>query len=142
MKRFVESADRNQSNCFRRAQHEESVVQYLSQLDTADRQEPSEGFALKTKRLKEKLVKVKGEMRRLAEIEKQMPTLGKRLKVSGKSRRASLSQSTRALRLLRSLAWTHYARSLLLSAPRGREAAASERIITIRRSQWTRISPG
>jgi hypothetical protein len=38
----------------RRAQLEESVARYLSQLDTADRQEPSETLALKTTRLKEK----------------------------------------------------------------------------------------
>jgi transposase len=56
----------------RRAQLEESVARYLSQLDTADRQEPSEALALKTERLKEKLVKLRSEMQRLAEIEKQM----------------------------------------------------------------------
>ena len=46
----------------RRAQLEESVARYLSQLDTADRHEPSETIALKTTRLKEKLVKLKEEM--------------------------------------------------------------------------------
>jgi transposase len=56
----------------RRAQLEESVARYLSQLDTADRQEPSQALALKTERLKEKLVKLRSEMQRLAEIEKQM----------------------------------------------------------------------
>ena len=56
----------------RRAQLEESVARYLSQLDTADRQEPSETLALKTTRLKEKLAKLESEMRRLAAIEKQM----------------------------------------------------------------------
>src|SRR5713226_603767 len=56
----------------RRAQLEESVARYLSQLDTADRQEPSETLALKTTRLKEKLAKLEIEMRRLAAIEKQM----------------------------------------------------------------------
>jgi len=39
----------------RRAQLEESVARYLSQLDTADRQEPAEALATKTVRLKEKL---------------------------------------------------------------------------------------
>ena len=39
----------------RRAQLEESVARYLSQLDTADRQEPSEALAVKTERLKESL---------------------------------------------------------------------------------------
>jgi len=56
----------------RRAQLEESVAQYLSQLDTADRQEPSETLALKTTRLKEKLAKLESQMQRLAAIEKQM----------------------------------------------------------------------
>ena len=56
----------------RRAQLEESVARYLSQLDTADRQEPSETLALKTTRLKEKLVKLKEEMAKLAAYEKQM----------------------------------------------------------------------
>ena len=56
----------------RRAQLEESVARYLSQLDTADRQEPSETLALKTTRLKEKLAKLEIEMQRLAAIEKQM----------------------------------------------------------------------
>ena len=37
----------------RRAQLEESVARYLSQLDTADRQEPSDVLMLKTTRLKE-----------------------------------------------------------------------------------------
>ena len=56
----------------RRAQLEESVARYLSQLDTIDRQEPSETLALKTERLKEKLVKLDEEMAKLAAMEKQM----------------------------------------------------------------------
>jgi hypothetical protein len=44
----------------RRAQLEESVARYLSQLDTADRQEPTEALAAKVTRLNEKLTKVKG----------------------------------------------------------------------------------
>ena len=56
----------------RRKQIEESVARYLSQLDTADRQEPSETLALKTTRLKEKLDKLKEEMAKLAAYEKQM----------------------------------------------------------------------
>src|SRR5262247_1677836 len=39
----------------RLAQLEESVARYLSQLDTADRQEPSEALAVRTAHLKEKL---------------------------------------------------------------------------------------
>jgi len=46
----------------RRAQLEESVARYLSQLDTADRQEPTEALAGKVTRLKEKLTKLKEEM--------------------------------------------------------------------------------
>jgi transposase len=56
----------------RRAQLEESVARYLSQLDTADRQEPSEALAAKTTRLKEKLAKLKEEMGKLEAYEKQM----------------------------------------------------------------------
>jgi transposase len=56
----------------RRAQLEESVARYLSQLDTADRQEPTEALAVKVTRLKEKLGKLKEEMGKLAAYEKQM----------------------------------------------------------------------
>ena len=49
----------------RMAQIEESVARYLQQLDTADRQEPSEALTTKTSRLKEKIAKLKEEMRRL-----------------------------------------------------------------------------
>jgi transposase len=56
----------------RRAQLEESVARYLSQLDTADRQPPSEALAAKTTRLKEKLAKLKQEMERLKGLEARM----------------------------------------------------------------------
>jgi len=56
----------------RRAQLEESVARYLAQLDTADRQEPSETLTAKTTRLKEKLAKLKEEMAKLAAYEQQM----------------------------------------------------------------------
>jgi transposase len=56
----------------RRAQLEESVARYLSQLDTADRQEPTEALAVKAARLKEKLAKLKEEMGKLAAYETQM----------------------------------------------------------------------
>jgi transposase len=56
----------------RRAQLEESVARYLSQLDTADRQEPTEVLAAKVTRLTEKLTKLKEEMGKLAVYEKQM----------------------------------------------------------------------
>jgi len=56
----------------RQAQLEESVARYLSQLDTADRQDPSETLALKMARLNEKLAKLKEEMAKLAAYEKEM----------------------------------------------------------------------
>src|SRR5256885_15125607 len=51
---------------------EESVARYLSQLDTADRQEPTEALGVKVTRLKEKLTKLKEQMGKLAVYEKQM----------------------------------------------------------------------
>jgi len=51
---------------------EKSVERYLAQLDTADLQERSEELAAKTAHLKEKLVKLEGEMQRLAAMEKLM----------------------------------------------------------------------
>src|SRR5215467_5099906 len=56
----------------RRAQLEESVARYLSQLDTADRHEPTEALAMKTEHLKEKLTKLKEKMAKLATLEAQM----------------------------------------------------------------------
>jgi transposase len=56
----------------RLAQIEESVARYLSQLDTADLQEPSEALAAKTMHLKEKLAKLATEVQRLRAIEKAM----------------------------------------------------------------------
>src|SRR5476651_2661920 len=56
----------------RMAQIEESVVRYLQQLDTADRQEPSEALKTKTGRLKEKIVKLKEQMQRLEILKVKM----------------------------------------------------------------------
>jgi transposase len=56
----------------RLAQIEESVARYLSQLDTADLQEPSEALATRTAHLKEKLAKLASELQRLKVIEKEM----------------------------------------------------------------------
>jgi transposase len=56
----------------RMAQIEESVARYLHQLDTADRQEPSEALKTKTTRLKEKIAKLKEEMQRLHALKAQM----------------------------------------------------------------------
>jgi hypothetical protein len=54
------------------AQIEESVARYLSQLDTADLQEPSEALATKTAHLKEKLAKLASELQRLKALKKEM----------------------------------------------------------------------
>jgi transposase len=56
----------------RMAQIEESVARYLQQLDTADRQEPSEVLKTKTSRLKEKIEKLKEEMQRLVGLRVRM----------------------------------------------------------------------
>jgi len=56
----------------RLAQIEESVARYLRQLDSADRQEPSEAGRTKTTRLKEKIAKLKEEMRRLHGLKARM----------------------------------------------------------------------
>jgi len=51
---------------------EQSVARYLAQLDTADRQEPSETIKLKKTRLNEKLTRLKSEMAKLEAIERQL----------------------------------------------------------------------
>src|SRR5258705_4186779 len=61
----------------RLAQMEESFARYLSKLDTADRQTasgevPSEELVARTTRLKEKLIKLEEEVKRLKAIEKVM----------------------------------------------------------------------
>ena len=56
----------------RMAQIEESVARYLQQLDSADRQGPSEALETKTTRLKEKIAKLKEEMQRLHALEIRM----------------------------------------------------------------------
>jgi len=55
----------------RMAQIEKSVARYLDQLDTADRQEPSEALAMKVTRLEEKIGKLREEMQRLEALEAQ-----------------------------------------------------------------------
>jgi hypothetical protein len=49
-----------------------SVARYFDQLDSADRQEPSEALTAKTTRLGEKIAKLKEEMRRLMVLEARM----------------------------------------------------------------------
>jgi transposase len=56
----------------RMAQIEASVARYLQQLDTADRQEPSEVLKTKTSRLKEKIEKLKEQMRCLEILKVEM----------------------------------------------------------------------
>src|SRR5271167_2648300 len=56
----------------RMAQIEESVARYLEQLDTADRQEPSEALKTKTSGLKEKIAKLKEQMQQLVRLRLQM----------------------------------------------------------------------
>ncbi len=56
----------------RMAQIEESVARYLEQLDTVDRQEPSEVLQTKTSRLKEKIEMLKQQMRRLERLKVEM----------------------------------------------------------------------
>src|SRR5664280_763959 len=66
--RAVNNRDRNFTRAKmerRMAQIEESVARYLQQLDSADRQEPSEAHKTKTNRLKEKIAKLKEQMQRL-----------------------------------------------------------------------------
>ena len=53
----------------RMAQIEESVARYLKQLDSADRQEPSEALAMRTTRLREKIAKLEEEMKRLEALD-------------------------------------------------------------------------
>ncbi len=68
----VNNRDRNftQAKMQRRmAQIEKSVARYLDQLDSADRQEPSEARSMKITRLTEKVAKLREEMQRLEALE-------------------------------------------------------------------------
>src|SRR5476651_135019 len=56
----------------RMAQIEESVARYLQQLDSADRQEPSEALKTKTSRLQEKIAMLKVQMQRLEKLRVRM----------------------------------------------------------------------
>ena len=71
----VNNRDKNftRAKMERRMAHiEESVASYLEQLDTADRQEPSEALLTKTNRLKEKIETLKQQMRRLERLKVEM----------------------------------------------------------------------
>ena len=68
----VNNRDRNFTHAKmarRLAQIEESIARYLSQLDSADRQEPSEAILTKTTRLKEKISRLRQEMGRLSALD-------------------------------------------------------------------------
>ena len=68
----VNNRDRNftQAKMARRlAQIEESIARYLQQLDSADRQEPSEAVLIKTTRLKEKIGRLQQELDRLGVLD-------------------------------------------------------------------------
>ncbi len=56
----------------RMKQIEESVIRYLQQLDSADRQEPSGAIASRIERLHDKIGKLREEMTRLKALEVQM----------------------------------------------------------------------
>ena len=56
----------------RLAQIEESVVRYLHQLDSADRQEPSPARTTKTTRLREQIARLRQEMKRLEALDARM----------------------------------------------------------------------
>src|SRR6186713_2401649 len=71
----VNNRDRNFTHAKmarRMAQIEESVDRYLGQLDSADRQEPSDAILTKTARLKEKIERLKQEMARLQGLDAMM----------------------------------------------------------------------
>jgi len=71
----VNNRDRNFSRAKmerRLAQIEESVARYLQQLDSADRQEPSQVREAKTLRLREKVARLKEEAQRLHVLKAQM----------------------------------------------------------------------
>jgi len=68
----VNNRDRNFTHAKmkrRMEQIEKSVARYLQQLDSADRQEPSQARTSKTTHLKEKIAKLKEEMQRLEKLE-------------------------------------------------------------------------
>lgn len=71
----VNNRDRNYTKAKmarRMKQIEESVSRYLHQLDSADRQEPTEAIAKRVDRLKEKIGKLREEMARLKVLETEM----------------------------------------------------------------------
>ena len=66
----------------RLAQIEESVARYLRQLDSADRQKPSEARETKTTRLKEKIAELKEEMQRLHGLTRMLAALDQQISLT------------------------------------------------------------
>jgi transposase len=76
-------------------QIEESIERYLSQLDTADRQEPSEPTQAKVVRLQDKIATLKQHMKKLKEIEVRMlETPDKQLSLTDPDARSMNSRGT------------------------------------------------
>ena len=73
------------------ARLEESVARYLSQLDTADRQEPTEALAAKVTRLTEKLTKLKEEMGKLTVYASQWLSLANGMQRRALARRRAIA---------------------------------------------------
>jgi hypothetical protein len=107
----------------RMAQIEESVARYLQQLDTADRQEPSEALKTKTSRLKEKIEKLKDEMRRLVGLQAVMlATPDQQISLTDPDARSMATSSRGSGALIRGLMtddeWTYFESFLIRRAGR------------------------
>ena len=70
----VNNRDKNftRAKMERRMRRSRRASRYLQQLDTADRQEPSEALKTKTSRLKEQIAMMKEQMQRLEVLKVQM----------------------------------------------------------------------
>ncbi len=76
---------------------EEGVARYLHQLDSADRQEPTEAITSRVDRLRDKIDKLGEEMQRLKALEARMACLERRtVRLVQKCCRSSFSNMTRA----------------------------------------------
>ena len=81
----------------RMAQIDERVARYLHQLDSADRQEPSEAIAMRTTRLKETIAKLGEEMQRLEKLEARMlETPGEQIPMPARWRRVGAARALSA----------------------------------------------
>ena len=100
----------------RLAQIEESVVRYLHQLDSADRQEPSPARTTKTTRLREQIARLRQEMKRLEALDARMRETADQQISLERSRRAFDGDQRTGIR-----------RRRLQRAGRGRHQASSDR---------------